>query len=178
MQPHRGARRRCEASICTQKLNHNMLGLPIKSTDAPYNYLKTAPKDVMQSTLVRNRHPWYHQEKRLPPPFLCTYMGRGSGKSAPLYFIWNKSEAIALNTYLMLYPHEELGKMLAAKPGIYMKLFSMLKEIELQEIIANGRVYGGGLYKIEPKELLNVHFMSFPSWLKDILPGSLQLNDL
>lgn len=130
------------------------------------DYLKAASNTVLNSTLVRGRRPWYHQEQRQPAPFLITYMGRGSKNQTPLYFLWNKSDAIATNTYLMLYPSKALERLLNEQPDLLEKTFSLLKEIEFQDLSINGRVYGGGLHKIEPKEFLNVRLSSFPSWLK------------
>jgi hypothetical protein len=139
------------------------------------DYLKTAPEEVLKSTLVRGRKPWYHQEQRRPSPFLCTYMGRGSNSCVPLYFIWNKSDAVASNTYLMLYPREALGELVTKQPDTLRKMFFLLKEINSKDLIANGRVYGGGLHKIEPKELLNVRFLSFPPWLEAVVQEYLPL---
>lgn len=139
------------------------------------NYLKTAPEKVLKSTLVRGRKPWYRQEQRQPSPFLCTYMGRGSNRCVPLYFLWNKSDAVASNTYLMLYPREKLGKLVTEQPNTLKKVFALLKEISSQDLLANGRVYGGGLHKIEPKELLNVRFLSFPPWLEEVVQEYLPL---
>lgn len=139
------------------------------------NYLKTAPEKVLKSTLVRGRKPWYRQEQREPSPFLCTYMGRGSNRYVPLYFIWNKSDAVASNTYLMLYPCKELERLIIKQPDTLKKVFDLLKEIRSQDLLENGRVYGGGLYKIEPKELLNVSFLSFPTWLEEVVQENLPL---
>ncbi len=139
------------------------------------NYLKTAPEKVLKSALVRGRKPWYRQERREPSPFLCTYMGRGSNSCVPLYFIWNKSDAVASNTYLMLYPCKELGRLVTKQPDTLKKVFDLLKEIDSQDLLANGRVYGGGLHKIEPKELLNVRFLSFPTWLEEVVQEHLSL---
>jgi len=139
------------------------------------NYLKSASESVMKSTLVRGRKPWYRQEQREPPPFLCTYMGRGSGLSVPLYFIWNKSDAIASNTYHMLYPNEKLGRLVSEQPDTLGKVFALLKETSSHNLLANGRVYGGGLHKIEPKELLDVRFLTFPPWLETVVQECLSL---
>lgn len=139
------------------------------------NYLNSAPEEVLKSTLVRHRKPWYHQEQRRPSPFLCTYMGRGSNARAPLYFIWNKSDAVASNTYLMLYPRKELEKLIIKQPDTLRRVFSLLKEISSQDLIVSGRVYGGGLHKIEPKELQNVRFLSCPTWLEEVVQENLLL---
>ncbi|WP_322487037.1 hypothetical protein [Chloroflexus sp.] len=42
---------------------------------ALWAYLQTAPAELRQRYLVRQRTPWYRQERRDPAPFLCTYMG-------------------------------------------------------------------------------------------------------
>lgn len=140
------------------------------------DYLKTAPEDTLQSALVRSRQPWYRQEQRQPPPFLCTYMGRGSRSRVPLRFLWNKSDAIATNTYLMLYPREALRSLLNKQPDAFETVFALLKEVNSQDLLRNGRVYGGGLHKIEPKELLNVRLPSFPPWLETVVQEDLPLS--
>jgi len=131
-------------------------------------YLETAPPDVLNATLVRSRSPWYRQEQRKPAPFLCTYMGRSGRNGRPLRFLWNKSDAVATNTYLMLYPREALATLIKEKSDTLEKLFDFLKDIDSQDLLNGGRVYGGGLHKIEPKELLNVRLYSLPSWLEPV----------
>ena len=138
-------------------------------------YLETAPDRVLRSTLVRGRKPWYRQEQREPSPFLCTYMGRGSSRCLPLYFIWNKSDAVATNTYLMLYPCKELAALMADQPDASERVFGLLKEIRSQDLLAGGRVYGGGLHKIEPKELADVRLPSSPKWLERVVQDHLSL---
>ena len=154
-------------------------GLPEEEIETMYprllDYLETAPEAVLTSTLVRRRQPWYRQEQRQPSPFLCTYMGRGSKNCVPLRFLWNKSDAVATNTYLMLYPREALDRLVIEQPDALERVFALLKEISPQELYMNDRVYGGGLHKIEPKELLNVHLPSFPSWLEAVVQEYLLL---
>lgn len=119
-----------------------------------YNYLKQGKRyGVTKRYLIRKRSPWYRQEQRNPAPFLCTYMGRKNDNNIPFRFIWNKSKAISTNVYLLLYPIGILANILDQEPKIYEKVFDALKQLKTEEIISNGRVYGGGLYKIEPKEL-------------------------
>ncbi len=138
-------------------------------------YLENAPEEVKKSTLVRGRKPWYHQEQRQPPPFLCTYMGRGSNNCDPLYFLRNKSDAVATNTYLMLYPREILAKVILKQPDVLEKVFELLMETSSDELVSSGRVYGGGLHKIEPKELLNVRLPRVPNWLEGMIQESLPM---
>jgi hypothetical protein len=117
-----------------------------------FKYLEDGEESGLKERyLLKNRFPWYKQEQRDPVPFLCTYMGRSSRRNGPFRLFWNKSKAISTNVYLLLYPIGELSEMLNRNPELHMVLFKTLKEII--EMIGNGRVYGGGLHKAEPKEL-------------------------
>lgn len=132
-------------------------------------YLLTAKDlDILKRNLVRQRHPWYKQERRDPPPFLCTYMGRGRANGPPLRFVWNKSDAVATNTYLMLYPRAALAKLLRERPDLTARLFILLQQTARETMSEIWRVHAGGLHKIEPGELLRVRLSSSPVWL---LPG-------
>ena len=115
--------------------------------------------------LSRTRSPWYRQEQRSPAPFLCTYMGRTrSDLSGPFRFIRNHSQATAPNLYLMLYPKPGLASQIKNEPYTADRLWEALNAITSEVMMAHGRVYGGGLYKMEPKELGRVP-------LKFLAPG-------
>ncbi len=105
--------------------------------------------------LCQHRTPWYRQEERRPALFLCTYMGRNTAGGRPFRFILNHSKAIAANTYLMLYPKPRLAKVLRENPDLLRDVWRSLNEINPNTLMGNGRVYGGGLHKIEPSELGN-----------------------
>ena len=81
-------------------------------------------------------------------------MGRQSEeKKGPFRFILNSSEAIATNMYLMIYPTGVAAQALDSGHITLEELFDALLTIDDQSFINGGRVYGGGLRKIEPKEL-------------------------
>lgn len=122
-----------------------------------WEYLQTAEAlGIKKGYLVGKRTPWYRQEQREPAPFLCTYMGRGSDHRRPFRFIWNRSQAIGTNLYLMLYPQNELAMMLCRHADRAGDVFMLLGQVTGHELRGEGRVYGGGLNKIEPNELARI----------------------
>lgn len=119
-----------------------------------YHYLHSAAAQGIRGRyLVQKRTPWYRQEQRSPAPFLCTYMGRGVGETRPFRFIWNKSAAIAANVYLLLYPIGEMKRALDRDPSLHSTVFDFLSQIDANALRGGGRVYGGALHKLEPREL-------------------------
>jgi adenine-specific DNA-methyltransferase len=122
-----------------------------------YAYLqKGREEDIHASYLASHRAPWYSQEQRPPAPFLCTYMGRSANGKHPFRFIWNRSDATAHNVYLMLYPKSRLQEALNNPTESSARVFEALKSVTPGQFISEGRVYGGGLHKVEPKELAQI----------------------
>jgi hypothetical protein len=110
-------------------------------------------RDVRQGYLTSRRHPWYAQEKRPPALIIVTYMGRGRKGGRPFRFFWNRSDATATNVYLLLIPRIEVSGYLRRHPEKAKLVVEVLTNTDLSELLGHGRVYGGGLYKLEPKEL-------------------------
>ena len=112
---------------------------------------------VPEGYLCQRRTPWYAQENRPPAPFVCTYLGRtGTKNGKPFRFILNHSRATAANVYLMLYPKEPLARALNNNSDMKRRIWTFLNDISPATLLNEGRVYGGGLHKLEPKELGNV----------------------
>ena len=117
-------------------------------------YLQLGKKqNIHRGYLTSRRTPWYSQETRNPAPFLCTYMGRSGNGRQPFRLFWNQSAATAHNVYLLLYPKGILKAALESDPDLYATVFAVLQDLDTVKFTTEGRVYGGGLHKIEPKEL-------------------------
>jgi len=118
------------------------------------SYLRKGENEgIHERYLARSRSPWYSQERRPPAPIVCTYMSRRRADGASLRFIRNYSQATAANVFLLLYPRAMLGEAAATDPGLLDLLFNLLRTVPNIEL--SGRIYGGGLHKMEPRELSN-----------------------
>ncbi|MCC6750604.1 MAG: SAM-dependent DNA methyltransferase [Deltaproteobacteria bacterium] len=142
---------------------------------ALYRYLEEGKARAASRYLCRHRRPWYAQEQRLPAPIVCTYMGRGAavrhGERRPFRFLLNHSLATVPNVYLLLYPRPALAAELARRPGLGRELWSALRALDPQALQGEGRVYGGGLQKLEPRELGRVPVPSLVALLgRDFRP--------
>lgn len=122
-----------------------------------WEYFQLGVRDgTHERYLCRHRWPWYAQEDRPASPLLCTYMGRKTSNGKPFRFILNHSQATVPNVYLMLYPKPVVQQKIKDTPALLEKIWYALKEIPVEVLTGEGRVYGGGLHKIEPNELANV----------------------
>ncbi|MCC6222206.1 MAG: N-6 DNA methylase [Thermoleophilia bacterium] len=95
---------------------------------------------VHEGYLASRRRPWYGQEARASCPIVFSYFNRARPR-----FVRNRAEAVPLNNWLVVEPN----------PGVDAdELFELLASPAFMERLADhSRVYGGGLWKLEPKEL-------------------------
>lgn len=128
---------------------------------------------IQERYICRHRTPWYAQENRPPAPIVCTYIGRSDSKNGrPFRFILNNSKATIANVYLAMYPTARLARALEHDPTLIRRVWEILNAIKPDELLSEGRVYGGGLHKLEPKELANVDATS----ISLIVPSEEPLN--
>jgi adenine-specific DNA-methyltransferase len=148
---------------------------------ALWSYLRTGLERVSSGYLCRSRRYWYSQERRPAAPIVCTYIGRSDHARPPFRFLLNNSNATATNVYLMLYPKPILARQLALDPGALRRIWEALNAISRETLLGNGRVYGGGMHKLEPKELSNVpvdELASAAGLFAEKTPCQLQLTDI
>lgn len=142
-----------------------------------WKYLIAGKNNTGSKYLCKSRKIWYLQEQRTSAPFLCSYMGRGDTKdNAPFRFIFNHSDAIATNSYLMLYPKDFVAKALSQDHDLAQEIWLALKNITSRDLTWESRVYGGGLKKIEPKELSRVKCVQLGAVIREAIhpqPGLL-----
>jgi hypothetical protein len=62
----------------------------------------------------------------------------------------------AHNVYLLLYPKGSLQSALTQQPTVAMNVLEALQRITQTQLLSEGRVYGGGLHKLEPRELAQI----------------------
>jgi hypothetical protein len=94
------------------------------------------------------------------------------GTRAGRRFILNHSLAITANVYLLLYPKAMLARMLHDKPELLKAVWTALNAIPWEALLGVGRVYGGGLHKMEPKELAEAPADKLMALLPKELPRS------
>ncbi len=127
-------------------------------------------KEFHLSYINSHRTFWYLQESRNAPPIFCTYLGRTDvPEKTPFRFILNKSNAVATNSYLLLYPTLLLQKYFNEYSLSIDTIWNYLRKIPHHELLGEGRVYGGGLHKLEPKELAKVPIRDLNAFLKNLL---------
>ena len=131
----------------------------ILETDYPklHDYILSGEKQGLHLRyLTRKRNPWYKQEERSSAPIVFSYMGRKKSNGNVMKFFRNKTNALVTNAYFMLTPKFSILRKNENPTVFYDQVFQILTELDQRNFVLHGRSYGGGLYKIEPKELEKV----------------------
>ena len=110
-------------------------------------------RGVNNGYICSRRTPWYSCERRDAAPIVVPYMGRGTADGRLFRFILNESDAITTNVYLMLYPKSQYADKLKDK-SVLVSVWKALNGIPPETLVSSGRTYGGGLHKLEPRELM------------------------
>lgn len=95
--------------------------------------------------LLSKRKPWYFMEKRAPAPIWACVFSREN-----LKFIYNEAMVSNLTTFHGIYPYDTNPEFVRA---LTVTLNSNLVQEQARSHV---RVYGGGLFKFEPKDILNI----------------------
>lgn len=114
-------------------------------------YLKEGVRqEVHQRFNCRTRNPWYRAEQVPPPDVIITYMNRGRTR-----FVKNESGCRVMSVFLNGFLRPD-GVDIDA-------LLDALNGEDTSKLIQKlGRTYGGGLGKIEPRELANLPMPEIP----------------
>ena len=71
-----------------------------------------------------------------------------------------------------MYPRPPVGEAIERDPNLLHAIWRQLNDISPEAMITAGRVYGGGLHKIEPRELAGVPLDDFPISLDAVVAQS------
>ena len=106
--------------------------------------------------LLAARSPWYKMESRPPAPIWAAVFGRSR-----LKFVWNRAGVFNLTTFHCIYPRRREAEFAGA-------LVACLNSRVVQRLCEQQqRVYGGGLRKFEPRDLLDVPVLNL-----EVMPES------
>ncbi len=98
--------------------------------------------------LTSHRNPWYAPERRPPAPILATCFARKA-----MRFIYNRAGVLNLTAFHCVYPCDEVVNDELKLKALLGYLNSRASQLRSSD---NGRLYGGGLFKMEPGELETV----------------------
>ena len=135
-----------------------------------WDYIQTGyERGVQKGYICSRRSPWYSCEEREPATFVIPYMGRGDTNNRMFRFILNTSNAVTTNVYLLLYPKPQYIRCMKNEK-ILNEIWEELNTIPIETLTQNGRSYGGGLHKMEPKELMRTPVKGIASLLIQYAP--------
>lgn len=138
---------------------------PVVPGTAEAEYIRYGEEHGLhERSLVRTRSIWYMMEKRDPAPIYFTYLSRKRPR-----FIYNRTDALALNVFLCIYPKPEIAEDEAMLKALLAILNSLTSRDSLRHV---GRTYGGDTIKLEPREMDQLSVLD-PSKLTVVKRGRL-----
>jgi adenine-specific DNA-methyltransferase len=115
-------------------------------TDAERRYITSGEQSGIQERfLLAGRKPWYAMEPQRPAQIWAAVFGRRG-----LRFVHNRTNALTLTTFHCVYPINRSDNSIAA-----LTLCLNVPSVQASAR-AHTRVYGGGLLKFEPRDLLEI----------------------
>ena len=120
------------------------LSPPLTADEQRYTAMGEA-EELPKRYLLAGRTPWYTMERRAPSPIWAAVFGRKR-----LRFVWNRANVHNLTAFHCIYPKSSSRLFVNA-------LVAVLNSRKVQESSKqHRRVYGGGLSKFEPRDLLDI----------------------
>jgi adenine-specific DNA-methyltransferase len=124
----------------------HLLNVNAAPTAAQRRYLQQGQAmGLPRRYLLVRRRPWYAMEKRQPAPIWAAVFGRRG-----IRFVLNEAGVHNLTAFHCIYPT-------SGSPLFHRALVAVLNSPPVQELARrHRRVYGGGLHKVEPRDLLEL----------------------
>jgi len=123
-----------------------LLDVRTRPTRSVRRYIESGKRaGFHQRYLCRARKVWYRMEERSIPPVIVTYMSKGRPR-----FILNEAGVVPLNVFHAMYPRNLTRRQLKRLVD-YLNSNACYKQLKRV-----ARLYGSGLLKIEPRELLSL----------------------
>jgi len=127
---------------------------------------KGEAEDLPKRYLLAARAPWYTMERRTPSPIWAAVFGRKG-----LRFVWNAANVRNLTAFHCIYPE-------SSDPLFIKALVAVLNSRRIQDLSKRQRrVYGGGLSKFEPRDLLDIQVPDLRTVSRSILRALSSLLD-
>lgn len=113
-------------------------------------YLKWGEdNDIDKKYITSHRKVWYQQEIRKSPDYIFGNIFNAKRLERARFVKVDTDRIIATNSFLLIYLKPEFKNMKDI-------LFDKLTKVPHSQFLEIGRVYGGGMVKVEPKELLEL----------------------